>query len=368
MREEPSLALPPYDAVLLVSFGGPEKHEDVLPFLEIVLRGKNVPRERLLEVADHYYHFDGRSPINEHNRAILALLEKELAAKGPPLPLYWGNRNWHPFLADTLRRMAADGVQRALALVTSAYGSYSSCRQYLEDIERARQQVGEQAPLVDKIRSYYNHPGFLEPMAEHVREALERFPAESRDSVEIVYTAHSIPTAMAGSTKYVAQLEEAAGLVSALIGRPAPRLVFQSRSGPPSQPWLGPDICDYLRELAASGRSSNVVVVPIGFLSDHIEVLFDLDTQAQEVANGLGLTMVRAATVGVHPKFIAMIRELIVERLSGGSQRPVLGQLGPEPDVCAADCCPRPHRPATQPHAGRPNTPSPRTQAAEPQA
>jgi protoporphyrin/coproporphyrin ferrochelatase len=345
MMDEPSQAQPPYDSVLIVSFGGPEKHEDVLPFLEIVLRGKNVPRERLLEVAEHYYHFDGRSPINEHNRAMLALLEKELAAKGPRLPVYWGNRNWHPFLVDTLRRMAADGARRALAFVTSAYGSFSSCRQYLDDIARAREEVGEGAPAVEKIRSYYNHPGFLDPMAEHVREALERFPAGSREGVEIVYTAHSIPSSMAAQSKYVAQLEEAARLVSERVGRPEARLVFQSRSGPPSQPWLGPDICDYLRQLAASGRTRDVVVVPIGFLSDHIEVLFDLDTQAQEVAAAAGLQMVRAATVGVHARFIAMIRELIVERVNGASDRPALGVLGAEPDFCAADCCPRPQRP-----------------------
>ena len=352
MPEESTQALPPYDAVLIVSFGGPEKHEDVLPFLEIVLRGKNIPRERMLEVAEHYYHFDGRSPINDHNRAILTLLEKELAAKGPRLPIYWGNRNWHPFLADTLRRMADAGVRRALAFVTSAYGSYSSCRQYLEDIERARQEAGERAPAVDKIRNYYNHPGFIEPMAEHVREALENFPAGSRERVEIVYTAHSIPSSMAANSKYVAQLEEAASLVSERIGRRQARLVFQSRSGPPSQPWLGPDICDYLRELAASGRTCDVVVVPIGFLSDHIEVLFDLDTQARGVAAAVGLNMARAATVGVHPKFIAMIRELILERVSGATERPVLGVLGPEPDFCAADCCPRPQRLAMQGQAG----------------
>jgi ferrochelatase len=350
MPAEPSLT-PPYDAVLIVSFGGPEKHEDVLPFLEIVLRGKNVPRERMLEVAEHYYHFDGRSPINEHNREILALVESELAAKGPRLPVYWGNRNWHPFLADTVRRMARDGIRRALAFVTSAYGSYSSCRQYLEAIERARQEAGEGAPAVEKIRNYYNHPGFIEPMAEHVCEALEQFPEASRPGVEIVYTAHSIPSSMAANSKYVAQLEQAARLVAERIGRQQARLVFQSRSGPPSQLWLGPDICDYLRDLA-SGRARDVVVVPIGFLSDHIEVLFDLDTQAKEVAARAGLNMVRAATVGVHPKFIAMIRELIAERVRGQPGRPALGDLGPEPDICAADCCPRPQRPAMQGQAG----------------
>ncbi len=336
----------PYDAILIVSFGGPEKHDDVIPFLETVLRGKNIPRERMLEVADHYYHFDGRSPINDHTREIIALLEKELAAKGPQLPIYWGNRNWHPFLADTLSRMADEGVRRAIAFVTSAYGSYSSCRQYLDDIERAREQVGARAPAVDKIRSYYNHAGFIEPMAEHVREALESFPAGDRDTVGLIYTAHSIPTSMAANSRYVEQLKEAAGLVSERVGRKEWELVFQSRSGPPSQPWLEPDICDHIRRLAQSQRPHNIVVVPIGFLSDHIEVLFDLDMQAQEVAGQAGVKMVRAATVGVHPRFIQMIRELIVERVSGVKERPALGTLGPEPDFCAADCCPRPQRPA----------------------
>jgi ferrochelatase len=311
-----------------------------------VLRGKNVPRERLLEVAEHYYHFDGKSPINDHNRELLSLLEKKLAAKGPRLPVYWGNRNWHPFLVDTLRRMADDGIRRALAFVTSAYGSYSSCRQYLDDIEQARQEVGKRAPIIEKIRSYYNHPGFIEPMAEHVSEALKQLSLESRRPVELVYTAHSIPVSMANTSKYVAQLEQAAQLVSRRVRGEKPRLVFQSRSGPPSQPWLDPDISDYLRELAASGSPRGVVVVPIGFLSDHIEVLFDLDIQASEVARQVGVKMARAATVGVHPRFIEMIRELIVERVDGLEERPALGSLEAEPDFCPADCCPRPQRPA----------------------
>ena len=355
MPQAPGQSSQPYDALLIVSFGGPEKHADVLPFLEIVLRGKNIPRERLLEVAEHYYHFDGKSPINDHNRELLSLIQKELAAKGPHLPVYWGNRNWHPFLADTLRQMANDGIRRALAFVTSAYGSYSSCRQYLEDIDRARQDAGEQAPIVEKIRSYYNHPGFIEPMAENVREALNLFPEDSRRSVQLVYTAHSIPMSMAKKTRYVAQLEQAAQLVTRRVGAERTRFVFQSRSGPPSQPWLEPDICDYLRELGASGDKDGVVVVPIGFLSDHIEVLFDLDIQAREVAEQAGVKMVRAATVGVHPRFVEMIRELIVERVSGSRERPALGSLGAEPDFCPEDCCPRPQRPAMgQAQASRP--------------
>jgi ferrochelatase len=335
-----------YDAVLLVSFGGPETHQDVIPFLENVLRGKNVPRERLLEVAEHYYHFDGRSPINDHNRALLTAVEKELAGKGPRLPVYWGNRNWHPFLKDTLKKMAGDGIRRALALVTSAYGSYSSCRQYLDDIARAREEAGPGAPQVDKIRSYYNHPGFVEPMIERLQEALAKLPPASRVAADIVFTAHSIPVSMAAQSRYVAQLEEASRLVSQGAGLRGFRLVFQSRSGPPSQPWLEPDICDYLRQVASSGGARDVVVVPIGFLSDHIEVLFDLDIQAQQVAQACGLNMVRAGTVGLHPRFIAMIRELVTERVEEAAGRVTLGVLGPEPDVCSSDCCPRPQRPA----------------------
>ncbi len=335
----------PYDAILLVSFGGPEKREDVMGFLENVLRGKNVPRERMLEVAEHYDHFDGKSPINDHNRALIAALEAELAEKGPQLPVYWGNRNWHPLLADTMQKMAGDGVRRALAFVTSAYSSYSSCRQYLEDISRAQAEVGPNAPAVDKLRLFYNHPGFIEPMIENVEAALARFPRPSRQEVDVVFTAHSIPISMASTCRYVEQLQEASRLVAEGLGRRDWKLVYQSRSGPPSQPWLEPDILDYLRELHGRGGRA-VVVVPIGFLSDHIEVLYDLDTEARALADKLGLKMLRAATVGLHPKFVQMIRELIVECIETEKTRRVLGRFGPEPDVCPAECCPRPQRPA----------------------
>lgn len=325
-----------YDAALVVSFGGPEKREDVIPFLENVLRGRNVPRERMLEVAEHYYRFGGVSPINGHNRALVGALEVLLGEQGPRLPVYWGNRNWHPLLGDTLRRMAADGVRRAVAFVTSAYSSYSSCRQYLEDIAGAREQAGEGTPLVDKLRPFYNHPRFLEAAADRVREALQQIPAERRHSAAIVYTAHSIPVAMAQGCRYEVQLQETARCVSAAVreaaglGHSGDRVVYQSRSGPPSQPWLGPDICDYLRQ----ERPRDVVVAPIGFLSDHLEVLYDLDTAARAVAEDLGLNMVRASTVGDHPLLLRMIRELIVERM----------ERGPEADRCAEDCCPAARR------------------------
>ena len=332
-----------YDAILVLSFGGPEKHDDVIPFLENVLRGKNVPRERMLEVAEHYYHFDGRSPINDQNRALIAALEQELGRSGPRLPVYWGNRNWEPYLTDTLRRMADDGVKQALAFVTSAYSSYSGCRQYREDVMRAREQVGEQAPEVHKLRAFFNHPGFVETMIDNTRAAIAAIPEERRDEADIVFTAHSVPLSMSTSSKYVAQLEEAARLVAAGVNRNEARLVWQSRSGPPTQPWLEPDILDYLRELKDAGATQDAVIVPIGFISDHMEVLYDLDTEAAGLCADIGLNMVRAATVGHAPRFIRMIVELIRERVDDGP-RLSLGALGPSHDFCPTDCCPAPAR------------------------
>ena len=333
-----------YDALVVVSFGGPEGPDDVIPFLENVLRGRNVPRERMLQVAEHYYHFKGKSPINDQNRALIEALEKELAANGPALPVYWGNRNWHPLLVDTLRRMAADGVRRALGFTTSAYSSYSSCRQYLDDIVRARAEIGPSAPVVDKIRAFFNHEGYIQPMIENTARALEEFPAETRSGVDLVFTAHSIPLSMASNSRYVEQLEEASRLVADGVGRGDWRLVYQSRSGPPTQPWLEPDIGDYLRELGGRG-SPGAVVVPIGFISDHMEVLYDLDTEARELCNELGFKMVRAGTVGVHPRFVQMVRELVLERMTPAPERLALGKLGPSPDFCPPDCCLRPQRP-----------------------
>ncbi len=335
-----------YDAILVLSFGGPERSEDVMPFLENILRGKNVPRERMLEVAEHYYRFGGKSPINEQNRRLIAALEAELAQHGPRLPIYWGNRNWHPMLTDTLRQMKADGVRRALAFVTSAYSSYSSCRQYREDIARAQEAVGEGAPVVDKIRVFHNHPGFVAALVDRVQDALAKIPQDRRETAHLIYTAHSIPLGMAQTSDYEKQLKETGRLVADQLGRKdgAWQLVYQSRSGSSSQPWLGPDILDYLRELKAQGGSPDVVIAPIGFVSDHMEILFDLDTEARELCAKLGLHMLRAETVGTHPTFISMIRELILERTNEGQPRRALGVLGPRPDVCAEDCCPMPRR------------------------
>ncbi|HUD98065.1 MAG TPA: ferrochelatase [Bryobacteraceae bacterium] len=329
------------DAILLVSFGGPDRPDEVMPFLENVLRGRNVPRERMLEVAKHYYHFGGRSPINDQNRALLAALQQLLAAEGPDLPVYWGNRNWHPLLADTVRQMTADGVRRAFAFVTSAYSSYSGCRQYLEDLARAAEAAGPGAPEVLKLRVFYNHPGFIEPMAERVRTSFECIPAERRAAAALAFSAHSVPVDMAETSRYVAQVEEACRLVAERAGHPSYRLVYQSRSGAPGQPWLGPDVLEYLRELAAAGATRDVVLAPIGFISDHMEVVYDLDTEARRSACELGLHMVRAETVGADSRFVAMIRELVLERIAGAAKR-ALGEFGPNHDVCPEDCCPPP--------------------------
>jgi protoporphyrin/coproporphyrin ferrochelatase len=309
-----------YDALLIVSFGGPEKREDVIPFLENVLRGRNVPRERMLEVAEHYYHFEGRSPINDQNRALIDALRAVVK-----IPVYWGNRNWHPMLADTLRQMSDDGIQHAVAFVTSAFGSYSGCRQYIEDIERARAGL-QNAPRIDKIRPFSEHPKFIEAMTDRVRTALKELPRG-----HLVFTAHSVPVSMAESSPYVRELSRACAAVAQGVGRDTWKLAYQSRSGPPTQPWLEPDIGAYLREIL-----SDVVIVPIGFLSDHMEVLYDLDTEARAVCEELGVKMVRAGTVGTHPAMIAMIAEMVEQ----------------DHAPCTEGCCAAPQRQAT-PLAGK---------------
>lgn len=336
----------PYDALLVVSFGGPNGPDDVIPFLENVLRGRNVPKERMLAVAEHYYHFGGVSPINQQNRDLIAALEAELRHSGISLPIYFGNRNWHPLLPDTLAQMAQHGIQRALAFFTSAFSSYSGCRQYRENVAAAQAQVGPNAPQVEKLRFFYNHPGYIEPVVERVRDALQQIPADRRAAARLAFTAHSIPLAMSAGCRYVAQLEESCRLVAGALEHQNYQLVYQSRSGPPSQPWLEPDICDHLRDLASQGVQ-DVVVMPIGFISDHLEVLYDLDTEARQVADELGMNLYRASTVGTHPCFVRMIRELVQERLDPTLPKPALGTLGPSHDVCPADCCLPGTRPQT---------------------
>jgi len=341
----------PYDALLLLSFGGPEGHDDVLPFLENVTRGRGIPRERLLAVAEHYHHFGGVSPINDQNRALLAALRRDFAANGVDLPLYWGNRNWGPYVEDTVAEMARDGVRRALVFATSGYTSYSGCRQYQDDLARARAVVGDRAPVLDKLRHFFNHPGFVEPNADGVRAALAALPAEHRGAARLVFTAHSIPVAMAERSGpdghlYVRQLAEASRLVAAAAAPDlAWDLVWQSRSGPPSVPWLEPDVNDHLEALAALGVPV-VVVSPVGFVSDHLEVAWDLDNEAAETAAKLGLAFARAATAGTDPRFVAMVRELVLERLDPSCPRRALGEFGPSHDVCPVGCCPVPRRPA----------------------
>jgi ferrochelatase len=298
-----------------------------------------VPEERVREVAAHYRHFGGVSPANAQSRDLVAALSEELARHGPPLAVYWGSRHGHPRLVDTLRRMADDGVRRALAFVASAYAAHPGCRQYLDDLARARAEVGERAPEVHKLRLFYNHPGFVEPLAESAAAALDRVPEPRRAAARLVFTAHSIPRSLAATCEYEAQLRETAGLVAFLLGRPQWSLVYQSRSGLPSQPWLDPDIVDHLRALAAEGVK-DVVVAPIGFASDDLEVLYDLDLEAKSRAMELGINMVRAATVGTHPRFVRMVRELAEERLADEPHRLHLGTRGPAPDECPADCCP----------------------------
>jgi ferrochelatase len=340
-----------YDAFLLLSFGGPEGPDDVMPFLENVTRGRGVPRERLAEVAEHYQHFGGVSPINDQCRALLVALAEEFPRAGINLPLYWGNRNWRPFLTETVAQMRDAGVRRAIAFATSAYGSYSACRQYWDDIDRARAEVGAGAPEIDKLRHFHDHPGFVMPHADAVTAALNTLPERAPARTRLVFTGHSIPTAMDASSgpdggRYSAQLRETASLVA---GAAAPELewdlVWQSRSGPPQVPWLEPDINGHLAVLADQGVR-NVVASPIGFVSDHLEVLWDLDNQAADTARKLGLNYARAATPGTDPRFVGMVRDLVLERLDPATPRHALGRI-PTWDACAAGCCPAPRRVAS---------------------
>ncbi|MFF4652437.1 ferrochelatase [Streptomyces sp. NPDC001380] len=360
----------PYDALLLLSFGGPEGPDDVVPFLENVTRGRGIPKERLAEVGQHYFLFGGVSPINEQNRAFLAALRKDFAAHGLDLPVYWGNRNWDPYLVDALREMAEAGHRRILTLATSAYAGYSGCRQYRENLADALEQLrAEGAPelRVDKLRHFYNHPGFVGPMVENTLAALAELPDEVRDTAHLVFTTHSVPTAMAETSgapddpargtpggAYVAQHLDVARLVAGavaeatgIIGRHW-ELVYQSRSGAPHIPWLEPDVCDHLEALHAKGAEA-AVMVPIGFVSDHMEVKYDLDTEARAKAEELGLPVARAATVGCDARFVAAVRELVLERAATerGARPPrcAFGALGPSHDVCPVDCCPNPRGP-----------------------
>lgn len=334
------------DALVLVSFGGPEGMDDVLPFLRNVTRGRGVPEARLATVAAQYELFGGVSPLNATNRTLRDALEAKLAAEGPALPVYWGNRNWAPYLTETVAAMRADGVRSALAFATSAYSSYSACRQYREDIAAAQLAVGEGAPVIRKLRPYFDHPGFLEPLAGNVRTAVASLPPSLRDGARLVFTAHSIPVSMAATCDYEVQLRAGSQVVAEQVRGPGAEwdLVFQSRSGPPTQRWLEPDIGDHLVALAAGGCPA-VVVVPIGFTSDHMEVRYDLDTLAKARADEVGLPMVRAAAVGTDPAFVAMVRELVLEVVEDRPARRLTDVV--DQGWCSATCCPAPPRRAS---------------------
>jgi len=326
-----------YQALLFVSFGGPDGPEDVIPFLENVLRGRNVPRERMLAVAEHYNSFGGKSPINEQNLALIEALKPALAAAEIDLPIYFGNRNWHPLLPDTVREMQQAGVSRALAFVTSGFSCYSGCRQYRENIATAIKEVGAGAPEVEKIRVFHNHPLFLETVVELVQDSISESGVTGFE-YEVVFCAHSIPDGMAKRSAYEIQLREAARIIAEKLELPHYSLAFQSRSGPPTQAWLEPDICDHLSNIKESGRK-HVFVMPLGFISDHMEVIYDLDHEAKDHAADIGLGFTRVPTPGVHPKFVQMIVELVKERLSDSSERACMGTLPPNPDRCPGNCC-----------------------------
>ncbi len=344
----------PYDSFLLVSFGGPEGPDDVMPFLENVLRGKNVPRERMLEVAEHYSHFGGVSPINQHNRDLMAAIKAEFADAGIDLPVYWANRNWEPLFPDTLRQMRDDGCKRSLAFFTSMFSCYSGCRQYRENIIAAQEEVGEDAPLVEKVRMGFNHPLFIETMANNVQASIASLDA-SADQVTVLFTAHSIPMSMADNCDYEKQLLESSRLVAESVGATNWRLVFQSRSGPPQQPWLEPDVCDAIAEMDEAKKLSHLVVVPIGFVSDHMEVMFDLDEEAADLCQQRDIKMARATTAGTSPSFVQMIRLLVEERLGKTDEKQAAGTLGAWHDVCPKDCCTyTPRRPPGVGGGGRP--------------
>ncbi|MCS5674789.1 MAG: ferrochelatase [Actinomycetota bacterium] len=330
-----------FDSLLLLSFGGPEGPDEVLPFLRNVTSGRGVPDDRLAVVAEQYARFGGKSPINDLNRQLLAAVEQELAARGHDLPAYWGNRNWHPFVSDTVGDLQAAGCRSTVCLVTSAFSSYSGCRQYREDLNQACATVSD-APQIDRVRVFWNHPEFLGSAAELLAEAVQQ--AHLSSSTPVLHSAHSLPMSMAATSDYLEQLNEAAVIVNDLAGMEGPsEVVFQSRSGPPSVPWLSPDIDSRLKQLAAEG-ATEVVVHPLGFVADHMEVLFDLDTQAASIARESGLKMVRTPTVGTHPRFVSMLVDLVEEAAGLRQDRPALGTLGPRPDHCSVDCCPAPTR------------------------
>ncbi|GAB2618992.1 ferrochelatase [Pseudactinotalea suaedae] len=366
-----------YDAVLLLGFGGPEASEDVMPFLRNVTAGRGIPDERLAEVAEHYHHFGGVSPINAQNRALRQALEEELARTGPALPVLWGNRNFAPYLTDALHEAHEAGHRRLLVLATSAYSSYSSCRQYREDLADALAATGLADVLeVDKIRSFFDHPGFVESFVTAVEGAVAELAGRGRRRITVLFATHSIPTGDAERSgapgrdlgpggAYEAQHLAVGRVVMERTGVPDgvaldSALVYQSRSGPPSQPWLEPDINDHIADIArdaqetGADRPDALVIAPIGFLSDHLEVLWDLDNEAMETAAEHGFDAIRVPTPGADPTFVAGLADLVRERAEGRprSQRAALTELGPDIDVCRPECCANARRPFAPAVAG----------------
>ncbi len=338
--------MPDYEALLIFSFGGPESKEDVIPFLKNVTAGKDVPLERLQEVASQYDLFDGVSPINQQNRDFIIALKEELRQHDLDLPIYFGNRNWEPFLQDTVNQIVDDGHRKVLTFVTSAFGSYSGCRQYQEDIGRVIENTQVENLVIDKIRLFWNHPKFLSAVVSRIETTMEDVPLADRPHTKLLFTAHSIPKAWEKTSPYTSQLLAISNQISQRV---APDLqwdlVYQSRSGPPTVPWLEPDIVDHLDEIDTE-KISTVVVVPIGFLSDHMEVKFDLDTQAANHAREIGIRMLRVPTVGLHRTFVAMTRELIEEAIE---EKKPIAEIG-TPWICTPGCCaintrPKPLRP-----------------------
>jgi protoporphyrin/coproporphyrin ferrochelatase len=327
-----------YDAVLVVSFGGPEGPDDVAPFLDNVFRGLRVSPETRAHVAKRYERFGGVSPINAHTRAFIKALQHELDAHGPALPIYWGNRNWYPLLGDTVTQMAHAGIKRAIAFIASTFSSYSGCRKYREDLYDATQGV-RAAPIIDKLRMPFNHPSFIEAVADRISEAFGQIPAGEREDAPLLFTAHSLPESMASNASYEAQLQSACRLVGDVLEHQRWRLAYQSKNASyGSEQWLAPDISDALRDCAREG-ARHVVIAPIGFVCDHMEVVLDLDVEAAALADELKMNMVRAETVGTHPAYVAMVRELICERMTANPKRRALGALGPSHDFCGVDCC-----------------------------
>ena len=325
----------PFDAVLVVSFGGPEGLADIRPFLANVLRGRRIPPERLEEVAHHYELFGGVSPLTAITKRQVEGLKARLTASGLDVPIYLGMRNWHPLLPDTLRAMAHDGVQRAIGFICAAHRSYSSCTQYRQNVLDARAELARDGlpdVAVTYVRDWHTHPGFIEANVRHVDEARERLPEALRGRARVIFTAHSIPLSMTGAQRYVAQLRESAALVAGRLGLPESTLVFQSRSGRPDDPWLEPDVCDYLRAERSAGLGA-AILCPIGFLCDHVEVLYDLDREAAGVCQEIGVAMVRAESVNDDPLFVDTMADLVMEtwhRYERGRPLPIVSAAPPE--------------------------------------